>query len=433
MGHTAVEKLLARHAGQADVVPGEFVSAGVDLLMVNDVSGAHASTIWRAAGFERVWDPERIVAVESHFAPAPHVAAAELIKELRRWVTDQGVRHHFSGAEGGIEHALLPERGFIRPGELVIGGDSHTCTYGALGAFATGVGSTDCAVVAATGRVWLRVPETIKVTLDGRRRPWVTGKDLVLRVLGELGVEGANYQALEYHGEAVASLSVEERLTVANMATEAQAKVAIFPVDAATRAYLAERTDQPWVAVEADADCRYARELTIDVSDLEQQVALPFAPDNVRPLSEALGVRVDQVFIGSCTNARISDLRVAAKVLAGRRVQPGVRCIVIPATNAVYRQALREGLVETFMAAGAIVSTSTCGACFGGHLGVLGADEVCLSTSNRNFPGRMGHTSARVYLASPSVAAATAVRGCIADPSEVADATHEAADEGSAR
>jgi 3-isopropylmalate/(R)-2-methylmalate dehydratase large subunit len=251
----------------------------------------------------------------------------------------------------------------------------------------------------------------------------------VLRVLGELGVEGANYQALEYHGEAVEDLSVEERLTMANMATEAQAKVAIFPVDAATRAYLAERTDRPWSAVEPDAECTYARELTIDVSDLEQQVALPYSPDNVRPLSDALGVRVDQVFIGSCTNARISDLRVAAKLLEGRRVQPGVRCIVIPATNAVYRQALHEGLVETFMAAGAVVSTSTCGACFGGHLGVLGADEVCLSTSNRNFPGRMGHTSARVYLASPSVAAATAVRGCIADPAELADSVAE----GSAR
>ncbi|MHB8618510.1 MAG: 3-isopropylmalate dehydratase large subunit [Chloroflexota bacterium] len=420
MGQTAAEKILSRHCGNRPVEPGEFISADVDLLMMNDITGALAAVVWDQAGFDRVWDPDKITVVEDHFMPTANIAAAEMGKTVREWISQHGVSQHFRGAEGGIEHAVLPERGMVLPGELVIGGDSHTCTYGALNCFATGVGSTDCAVVAATGKVWLRVPETIKVTFTGKRRPWVTGKDLALRQIGEMGVEGANYQVLEYHGEVVAGLDVEERLTIANMATEAQAKAGLFPVDRRTREYLDGRAQRPWSAIWADADARYAREVTIDVSDLEPQVAFPYSPENVHPLSEALGVRVDQVFIGSCTNARISDLRTAANIMRGKRTDPKVRCIVIPASNAIYRQALKEGLIELFMDAGAVVSTSTCGACFGGHMGVLGSEEVCVSTSNRNFPGRMGHKTAQVYLASPAVAAATAIMGRIADPSEIA-------------
>lgn len=415
---TAVQKILARHAGKDTVAAGEFVSAAVDLLMINDISGPLAASVWRAAGFERVWDRDKIVVVESHHTPAKDIATAEMVKTIRRtFVEPYGIRLHFHEGSGGIEHAILPEQGLVLPGELIIGGDSHTCTYGALGCFATGVGSTDCAVVAATGRIWLRVPETIKVTFTGRRRPWVTGKDLALRLTGAIGVEGANYQVLEYHGDAVTGLEVEERLTIANMATEAQAKAGFFHVDDKTRGYLDGRAARTWTAVSSDPDARYAREVTIDVSDLEPQVAFPFSPDNVHPLSEAIGIRVDEVFIGSCTNARISDLRQAARILKGKKIHPRVRCIVIPASNAIYLQAMREGLAEIFLEAGCAFSTSTCGPCAGGHMGVLGSDEVCLSTSNRNFPGRMGHKTARVYLASPSIAAATAVMGHIAHPS----------------
>lgn len=421
MNQTAVQKILARHAGKDAVASGEFISAAVDLLMINDISGPLAASVWRTAGFERVWDPDRIVVAESHHTPAKDIATAEMVKIVRRtFVEPHAIRLHFHEGSGGIEHAILPEQGLVLPGELIIGGDSHTCTYGALGCFATGVGSTDCAVVAATGRIWLRVPETIKVTFTGRRNAWVTGKDLALRLVGAIGVEGANYQVLEYHGEVVADLEIDERLTIANMATEAQAKAGFFHVDRKTHAYLDERAARAWSAVSSDAGASYSREVIIDVSDLQPQVAFPFSPDNVHPLSEAIGVRVDQVFIGSCTNARISDLRQAARILKGKKVHPRVRCIIIPASNAVYRQAIREGLAEIFIEAGCAFSTSSCGPCAGGHVGVLASDEVCLSTSNRNFPGRMGHKSARVYLASPSIAAATAVMGHIADPSVLA-------------
>jgi 3-isopropylmalate/(R)-2-methylmalate dehydratase large subunit len=417
---TAVQKILARHAGKSSVAPGEFISAEVDLLMINDISGPLAASVWKTAAFERVWDPDKIVVAESHHTPAKDIATAEMVKIIRQtFVEPYRIRLHFHEGSGGIEHAILPEQGMVLPGELIVGGDSHTCTYGALGCFATGLGSTDCAVVAATGRVWLRVPETIKVTLTGRRRPWVTGKDLALRLTGEIGVEGANYQVLEYHGDAVADLELEERLTIANMATEVQAKAGFFHVDDKTCAYLNDRAQRDWTAVSSDADANYTRKVTIDVSELNPQVAFPFSPDNVHPLSEAIGIHVDEVFIGSCTNARISDLRQAARILKGNHVHPRVRCIVIPASNAVYRQAMREGLAEIFLEAGCVFSTSTCGPCAGGHFGVLGSEEVCLSTSNRNFPGRMGHKTARVYLASPSIAAATAVMGHIADPSDV--------------
>jgi len=420
MEQTATQKIFARHVGKDSVAPGEFIDAKVDLLMMNDISGPLAAVVWKEAGFKRVWDADKIVVAESHHTPAKDIATAEMVKTIRRtFVEPHGIRLHFHEGSGGIEHAILPEQGLVLPGELIIGGDSHTCTYGALGCFATGVGSTDCAVVAATGRIWLRVPETIKINFTGRRRPWVTGKDLALRLIGTLGVEGANYQVLEYHGDAIADLEIEERLTIANMATEVQAKAGFFHIDDKTRTYLEGRAKRPWTEVSSDPGAHYVREVTIDISDLEPQVAFPFSPANVHPLSEAIGVRVDEVFIGSCTNARISDLRQAARILKGKKVHERVRCIVIPASNAIYRQAMREGLAETFLEAGCAFSTSTCGPCAGGHMGVLGEGEVCLSTSNRNFPGRMGHKTARVYLASPSIAAATAVMGHIADPSTI--------------
>lgn len=421
MGQTAVEKILARHAGRDVVEPGEFIDADVDLLMANDITAPLAVNVFRELGVERVWDPDRITFVESHFVPAKDIQSAENVKQLRAFVKEQGVKLHFDSARGGIEHILLPQEGLVAPGDLIIGADSHSCTYGALGCFSAGVGSTDAAVVMATGKIWLKVPETIKVTFSGRRHPWLTGKDLVLRLLKEIGVEGANYQMLEYHGPVIAELPIDDRLTIANMATEAQAKGAFIPADDVTLDYLKDRVKRRFETVRPDPDARYVREIEIDVTGLEPQVAFPFSPDNVHPLSEAIGIEIQQVFIGSCTNARISDLRNAARILKGRRVHPDVRCIVIPATQAVYHQALHEGLIDVFMEAGALVSTSTCGPCLGGYMGVLGAGERCLSTSNRNFPGRMGHRTAEVYLANPAIAAATAVAGRIADPRDFAD------------
>ena len=418
MGQTAVQKIFARHCGRTEVAVGEFISADVDLLMANDITAPLAINVFRQLGVEKVWDPDRITFVESHFTPAKDIATAENVKQLRAFVKEQGIRLHFDSARGGIEHILLPQEGLVAPGELIIGADSHSCTYGALGCFATGVGSTDAAIVMATGKIWLKVPETIKVTFVGERHPWLTGKDLVLRLIKEIGVEGANYQMLEYHGPVIRDLPIDDRLTIANMAAEAQAKGAFIAADAVTLEYLRDRVKRPFAVVHPDPDAQYVRELELDVTGLEPQVAFPFSPDNVHPLSEAVGIAIQQVFIGSCTNARLSDLRQAARILRGRRVHPDVRCIVIPATQAVYHQALHEGLIDVFLEAGALVSAATCGPCLGGYMGVLGAGERCLSTSNRNFPGRMGHRTAEVYLANPMIAAATAVAGRIADPRE---------------
>ncbi len=415
MGHTAIEKILAAHAGLPEVFPGEFINAKVDLVMANDITAPLAVKVFRELGVEKVFDPSKIVFVESHFVPAKDIQSAENVKELRAFAKEQGIRHYDS-AHGGIEHALLPEEGIVFPGQVIVGADSHSCTYGALANFASGFGSTDAAIAMATGEVWLRVPETIKVVFTGKRHPWVTGKDLVLRLIGEIGVEGANYQILEYHGPVVEELSMEERLTIANMATEAQAKAAFFHADAKTYDYIRTRVKQPYQVYVSDPDARYVRTVEIDVTGLEPQVAFPYSPDNVHPLSEAIGVKVNQVFIGSCTNARLSDLRVAASIMRGKKVHPDVRAIVIPATNDIYKRALKEGLIEVFMEAGCVVSTSTCGPCLGGYMGVLGSDEVCVSTSNRNFPGRMGHRTAKVYLANPAVAAAAAIAGEIVQP-----------------
>ncbi|MGE5590682.1 MAG: 3-isopropylmalate dehydratase large subunit [Bacillota bacterium] len=420
MGMTITEKILAAHADRPAVEPGEIVTCRVDLVLGNDVTAPVAIKEFRKIGVDRVFDPERVALVASHFAPNKDIAAATQAKEMRDFAREQGIRHHYDVGDMGIEHALLPEKGLTVPGQVIVGADSHTCTYGAMGAFSTGVGSTDMAAAMATGTIWLKVPETHRFVLRGKLGPWVSGKDLILYLIGQIGVDGALYAAMEFDGPAIRALSMEARLTVANMAIEAGAKSGIISPDEITLAYLRKRAQFPVRLYRSDDDARFARTYEFDVSRLEPQVALPFMPENTRPISEVGDVPVDQVFIGSCTNGRIEDLRVAASLLRGNKVHDGVRCLIIPATQGVYLQAMREGLLEVFLEAGAAVSTPTCGACLGGHMGVLAEGERCLSTTNRNFPGRMGHPKAEVYLASPAVAAATAITGRIAHPREVA-------------
>jgi 3-isopropylmalate/(R)-2-methylmalate dehydratase large subunit len=419
MAMTAVSKIIAARSGQKEVEPGQFVSAKVDLVMCNDITAPLAVKTVKELGVRKVFDKEKITFVESHYVPAKDIASAINVQELREFVKEQDIKWFFPNARGGIEHSLLPEEGVVVPGQLIVGADSHTPTYGALGNFAAGFGSTDAGIAMATGEVWLRVPETIKINLVGEKHPWVVGKDLVLRVIGEIGVEGANYQMLEYHGPVLQQISVDDRLTIANMAAEAQAKGAFFHVDDITREYVKDRAKFPIEIFESDPDAKYVREVTIDVTGMEPQVAFPYSPDNVHPLREALGVRPAQVFIGSCTNARISDMRVVAGIMKGKKVHNDVQCIVIPATQDIYKQALKEGLIEIFADAGAVVAAGTCGPCLGGYMGVMGPNDVCISTSNRNFPGRMGHKDAKVYLANPAVAAAAAVAGEIVPPESI--------------
>lgn len=419
MGMTITEKILAAHAGRAVVEPGEFVIAKVDVVMGNDGSTAGALPVWRQIGVERVFDPERVAIVFDHFVPNKDVQAANLLRPVREWVRQQGIRHFFDEGRTGIAHTILPEQGLVGPGDLMVGGDSHSCTNGGLGAFATGVGSTDLASVLALGEVWLKVPASQQFVYRGTPRRWVMGKDLILATIGRIGIDGALYQAMEFTGPTIAGLSMSERLTMCNMAIEAGAKSGIIAPDEVTLAYVRGRAKRAWTLYASDPDARYAAVHEFDVSDLRPQVAKPFSPDNVVPVDEVVGTRLDQVFLGSCTNGKLEDLRIAAAVLRGRKVHPDTRLIVIPASQWIYTQAIKEGLLEVFAEAGAAVSTPTCGACFGGHMGVLGADEVCLSTTNRNFVGRMGHPTARVYLANPAVAAASAVKGAIATPEEV--------------
>jgi 3-isopropylmalate/(R)-2-methylmalate dehydratase large subunit len=420
MGMTITEKILAAHAGVDVVEPGQFIVARVDIVMGNDGSTAGALRAWREIGAERVFDCERVAIVFDHFVPNKDVAAADLLAPVRRWVREQGIRHFFDEGRTGIAHTILPEQGLVGPGDLMIGGDSHSCTNGALGAFAAGVGSTDLASVLALGEVWLKVPASRRFVYHGTPGPWVMGKDLILATIGRIGIDGALYQAMELTGPAVAALSMSDRLTMCNMAIEAGAKSGIIAPDAVTLDYVRGRARRAWTVYASDPDARYAAVDDLDVSDLRPQVARPFSPDNVVAVDEVAGTRLDQVFLGSCTNGKLEDLRVAARVLRGKKVHPYTRMIVIPASQWIYTQALREGLLEVFAEAGAAVSTPTCGACFGGHMGILGADEVCLSTTNRNFVGRMGHPTARVYLANPAVAAASAVKGAIAAPEEAA-------------
>jgi len=417
MGKTLAEKILSAHGGQS-VRAGQFVDVRVDVVLSNDITAPIAIREFERLGVERVFDPERVVMVNDHFAPNKDIKSAQQCRTVRRFAQAQQMPHFYDVGRMGIEHVLLPEQGLVLPGDVVVGADSHTCTYGALGAFATGMGSTDIAVAMATGQIWMRVPETIRIVYRGELQPWVGGKDLILHTIGQIGVDGARYKALEFAGEAVESLSMAGRFTMANMAIEAGAKAGLFAVDQTTLDYVRDRATRPFTVYEADADAEYVRVIEIDAGRIEPQVAFPHLPENVRPVSRVGNIPVDQVVIGSCTNGRLEDLRIAAQVLQGRRVHPNVRCIVIPGSQQVYLDALREGLVETFIEAGAIVSTPTCGPCLGGHMGVLAAGERAVSTTNRNFRGRMGHPDSEVYLAGPAVAAASAVMGRISGPDQ---------------
>jgi len=416
---TITQKILAAHCGREYVEPGELILAKVDIALGNDITAPLAIREFRESGARRVFDPERVVLVADHFAPNKDIPSAIQCQMLREFAREQGLAHHYEGGDMGVEHALLPEKGIVVPGDLVIGADSHTCTYGALGAFATGVGSTDLAAAMITGECWFRVPESIRLVYQGKPGPWVTGKDLILHTIGDLGVDGARYMAMEFTGEAIGHLDMAARFTMANMAVEAGAKNGIMAPDDQTLAYVQPRALRPWQVLASDPEAPYAFEKTYDVSHLEPQVALPPSPENVRPLSRVGEVRIDQAVIGSCTNGRLEDLRLAARVLKGRKAAKGVRLIIIPATPWIYSQALEEGLLKIFLEAGAVVSPPTCGPCLGGHMGILAPGEVAIATTNRNFVGRMGHPQSFVYLANPAVAAASAVAGYITGPDDL--------------
>ncbi len=419
MGMTMTQKILAAHAGRDSVSAGELIEAKLDLVMGNDVTTPVAITEFEKAGFTQVFDKDKIAIVLDHFTPCKDIAAAKLSFESRNFAKKHQIRHFFDVGTVGIEHALLPEKGIVAAGEVIIGADSHTCTYGALGAFSTGVGSTDMAAGMASGLSWFRVPEAISIRLTGAPKPWVSGKDVILHIIGMIGVDGALYQSIEFSGPGVASLGMDDRFTICNMAIEAGGKNGIFPVDEQTIAYMEGRVDRPWTAFEADPDAEYARVIDLDLSTIEPTVSLPHLPSNTRTISEVKGLPIQQAVIGSCTNGRISDMRVAAQILKGRKVAEGVRCIVIPATQDVYLQCIKEGLTEIFIEAGAVFSVPTCGPCLGGHMGVIYDGERAVSTTNRNFVGRMGHVGSEVVLASPAIAAASAVAGCLCSPDEL--------------
>lgn len=411
---TLTQKILARKAGLASVEPGDLIKAKLDLVLGNDITSPVAIKEMEAHGIDSVFDPEKIALVLDHFTPNKDIASAEQCKAVREFARKHEIVHFYDVGQMGIEHVILPEKGLAAPGELIIGADSHTCTYGALGAFATGVGSTDMAAGMASGECWFRVPEAVKVTLKGSLKPGVSGKDIVLKLIGELGVDGANYMSLEFFG--AQDIPIDDRLTIANMAIECGAKNGIFPADYVTREYLNGRVRRDFIVEQPDDDAVYAKEVVIDLDELEPQVAKPHLPSNISPASELSSIKVDQVVIGSCTNGRISDLRAAAAILKGKKVAHGVRCIVIPGSQQVMLDAMHEGLVDIFINAGAAVSTPTCGPCLGGHMGILAEGEVCISTTNRNFVGRMGHTKSLVYLASPTTAATSAISGYITAP-----------------
>ena len=414
---TLVEKILAAHTDKKKVSPGEFINVRPDLILANDITAPIAIKEFQRIGVKRVFDPKKIVMVADHFVPNKDIASAEQVKLMREFAYEQGIIY-FDVGQMGIEHALLPEQGLVLPGDAVIGADSHTVTYGALGAFATGMGSTDVAAAMATGDIWMKVPPTIKLIYQGSLPKWVGGKDLILYTIGNIGIDGALYSAMEFTGEAIEALPIDGRFTMANMAVEAGAKAGIFRVDSKTLDYIKPRAKRPYTVYESD-DADYSQVIEYDVSSLEPQVALPPSPANTKPVSQVGNIEIDQAVIGSCTNGRLGDLQVAAQILRGRKVHPRVRCIIIPATQQVYLDALNEGLIEAFIRAGAVVSTPTCGPCLGGHMGILAAGERCISTTNRNFVGRMGSPKSEVYLSNPAVAAASAIMGRIASPEEV--------------
>lgn len=419
MGMTITEKILAAHADRDVVRPGEILMVKVDVNLANELSAALAiDEFIKIKGAERILDPATAVFVPDHFTPNKDISTAKLVQRVRQFALEQEAIW-FEVGRAGIEHCVLPQNGLVRPGQLVIGGDSHTTTYGALGAFATGVGSTDVAVAWAIGETWLRVPSSIKFVYHGAVQPWVVGKDLILHTIGRITVDGATYKAMEFHGEALKTMPFASRFSMANMSIEAGAKNGIFHVDELTREFLAGVTNAPHVEYTSDPDAEYDDVIEINVDDVEPQVAYPSLPGNAHPISEAPSVKIDQVVIGTCTNGWIEDMRQAADVLRGQKVAPGVRCIVVPGSQMVWKQALSEGLVDVFAESDCIVSTSTCGPCIGGHMGVLGDNEVCVSTTNRNFVGRMGARSAQIYLANPAVAAASAVAGELTSPRSI--------------
>ncbi len=419
MGMTMTQKILAAHAGLDKVVAGQLIEANLDLVLANDITGPVAIHEVEKLNKKTVFDKDKIALVPDHFAPNKDIKSAEHCKCLREYAMKHNITNYFEVGEMGIEHALLPEKGLIVAGETCIGADSHTCTYGALGAFSTGVGSTDMGAGMITGKAWFKVPSAIKFVLTGKPSKWVSGKDVILHIIGMIGVDGALYKSMEFTGDGIKNLSMDDRFTIANMAIEAGAKNGIFPVDELTIAYMEEHSKKSYTIYEADEDAEYDETYTIDLSTLEPTVAFPHLPENTRKVKDAGEVKIDQVVIGSCTNGRIEDLRVAAKVLEGRHVAKGLRVIVIPATQAIYLKSIEEGLTQTFIKAGAIVSTPTCGPCLGGYMGILAAGERAISTTNRNFVGRMGHVESEVYLASPAVAAASAVTGFISQPSDI--------------
>jgi 3-isopropylmalate/(R)-2-methylmalate dehydratase large subunit len=413
------EKILAAHSGKDRVSPGEFINVRVDLVLSNDITAPLAMKEFRRLGVNKVFDPKKVILIPDHFCPNKDILSAEQAKAMREFARKYGTLY-FEVGRMGIEHVLLPEQGIVLPGEVVVGADSHTCTYGALSAFATGMGSTDIAIAMATGEIWMKVPPAIKFVYHGKLGKWVGGKDLILYTIGNIGVDGALYSVMEITGEAIHALPMDGRFTMANMAIEAGAKAGIFPMDDKTKRYVKGRASRPFTVYEPDKDAEYPRVIEYDVTKLEPQVALPHIPSNVKPVSQVVDVKIDQAVIGSCTNGRLDDLRLAAKLLKGRQVNDEVRCIIIPGTQQVYLDALHEGLIEIFIKAGAVVSTPTCGPCLGGYMGVLAAGERCVSTTNRNFIGRMGSPQSEVYLANPAVAAASAIMGKITSPAEIA-------------
>jgi 3-isopropylmalate/(R)-2-methylmalate dehydratase large subunit len=416
---TIVQKILADHCGKKSVTPGEYIEPNVDIALGNDITSGLAIKQFRESGAKKVFDNKKVVFVMDHFTPNKDINSAEQVKFIREFAREQNIKNYFEGANMGVEHALLPELGLVVPGDLVIGADSHTCTYGALGAFATGVGSTDLAAAMALGRIWFKVPSTIKFNYTGKLNKWVTGKDLILYTIGRINVDGALYQAMEFAGPVVSKLTMAERFTMSNMAIEAGGKAGIFAPDKATLDYAKKHSKKKPRLYQSDTDAKYVEVIEIDCSKIKPQVALPFLPSNTKNASELNSIKIDQVVIGSCTNGRIDDLRVAAKILKNKKAKPNIRLLIIPATPSVWSQAMKEGLFDIFIKAGGVISPPTCGPCLGGHMGILASGERCVATTNRNFVGRMGHVKSEVYLASPAVAAASAIKGFIASPEQV--------------
>jgi 3-isopropylmalate/(R)-2-methylmalate dehydratase large subunit len=419
MPQTMSQKILAAHCGRGQVAEGELIDVSVDMVLANDITAPIAMQEFARLGVTRVFDPARIVLVPDHFAPNKDIKSAEQCKAMREFAHQYGIVNYFEVGRMGIEHALLPEQGLVLPGDVLVGADSHTCTYGAVGAFATGMGSTDIAVAMATGSIWMKVPETMKFVYRGALKPWVGGKDLILHTIGLIGVDGARYRTMEFTGPTIETLPMDGRLTMSNMAIEAGAKAGLFYVDDETKRYVAARAKRPYTIYTSDPDAAYVETVEIDAAAVEPTISFPHLPSNAKPLSQVGKVVIDQAVIGSCTNGRWTDLVQAAQILRGRKVHPNVRCIIIPGTQALYLRAVKEGLAEAYVEAGAVFSTPTCGPCLGGYMGVLAAGEKCISTTNRNFVGRMGHTQSEVYLAGPAVAAASAILGYIAGPDQL--------------